>query len=1855
MKGARNATIVPHGQHLSVEPARVEIFDVKPNMKYIQTINVRNLSPFVKRIRCIPPQSAEWTLVSENQTAIAAGISVQIDVEFLTRRPFDYEDKLIVQAEHFSCEVPLIAKGPCARIVFEPCIRFGTVKTKSPHSEMVTFRNEGSEPGSFELSGASKYLKISPASGDLAPKAEKQIMIHLMNDAPATVKDIIDVKLKGGSTLEPGYNGVCTMKQIDVYATCVDHSLHVFIDGKEVDSLDFGSLYHGQSKVIRAMLVNNGPTSVNFSCALSDEQALAAASAADRGGGNDDRADQTAALAASPSETQSKTEQPIQISPFQGQVGGFDRVPIEFSFSPGVHEPTKGFINTRRPEKHVTPFKFTGEISSEIVSGETITIPIKVSGEALLPALRVSPDHLQFGECPVNQRKDIVLRLTNSSQKMTLNYSIPRVPHMEINPMAGYLQPLQNQNVIVSFTPKALGKNNQDLVIKYCNDLYSHTMRIYANAPIIGEKKPPVKGLERTGRDFDPEHDFVDLDNLKIQDRPKARNMKSLTKIMKTNLVGNLNNSEALNSIIEDLPEPTPYSLSPSAMQEHLRNKQKYNNHIKETRIQRKKRERLERDGEPAPVDIHFDNDVNKGLTPGSGLKSPRYSVDEIKPEKLALARALDDESGARGVTGHRYNPDENKLIKKKFKAAATTQAEVRECSSPLEGWQLSLITVGPRMLDFGTMYVRSQATKSFSVFNDLPQAILVAISYDSENELSKSTPFSQVVPSAQPAGFDVTMCSSIPQTIQRQIVYTINGLHAFKFSVHAEITPVQINMSRTEMRFQFSEESLERTLTESMNLRNPGNAIARFSWEGLNQNFSVSPDKGIIRPGSSIQCDVTFTPPTSGQQLENFLTLKTDDGDDQSLRVQGQVPDASAVAFTVRRLDLGVLAVGYQFDRSITVKNDGKSKAVFHVENLAEGLHINPVKGYIPPESKIELDVHVLLDKPMQLDTSLTLNIRGGKPIKLGIVATAVVPNIEFVEDEIDFGQLTLGDRSSRPLSLKNTSAVDGTLYVNLQNYPEFTLALAESDPKERGEGEETEFDSSVLQPMTLQQYHYQIGTSMDAGATGASAAARSGVLGNGAQSPTGDEEDEEANSQIFKISVQPNYTLQMVLSYAPSDLATHHFEFPIVAADGVRSEGLKKIVRAEASRPRMLFSNTTLDFKTKVVATGVQAAATVKELGLHNADDHVIDWEIDTDDKLVKQGIFLIEPSRGTLRQEQECLVRVSFSPAEPQEYKCELDVFMSPPRSSDSQAPDDVDSQVALPPDRSKRYLSLRLRGCGTVPQLTFDKREVILPIVPLNVESKYEFNVVNQGYESLEVKYRLPTDTHRIPLTINFPEGQQLGITKPKIPVQICFKSEKPISFCAKIEFCDNDNGVYPIPISGTAENCILTCHKYLGENAENYTLDGDPPLLKEKEEKKAEDQASAVKSGSGSGSYAMEATAQAEFLVRWMNSNVLRNTIESFPHDLVTSSGRQLYDMIEFLSGKAVPAARRAGESGPNTRANMGSSQRTRNREMIKINQLMGQYESMLTFLKQHGGLLAHVKPEHFLSLDQYLRFQQSQVPGTKRVSTEKQFYPKSIEAWLSCILQTIKIFLLNRITPRHYKTLPGLTEQIDQPVSPPIDDAATQDQVVQEVKRLPPLLQAYLDPKGLTDSNICSVSECILLRWLNFHFARANKDRYNIKPVSTFDEDLQDSIVLSVVIESHVPNCQAVRNMKFPCQRLEDFEENAMLICTALQDIGLQFPIQHTDIAQPNPKDMLLFVMFLFQNLPHYVPKTVIVFATMLGYPKTQNIELTNPSRRAITYHVSMEGSNDFVIKEDTVRIEPRQTVSFPVEYQSRF
>lgn len=52
-----------------------------------------------------------------------------------------------------------------------------------------------------------------------------------------------------------------------------------------------------------------------------------------------------------------------------------------------------------------------------------------------------------------------------------------------------------------------------------------------------------------------------------------------------------------------------------------------------------------------------------------------------------------------------------------------------------------------------------------------------------------------------------------------------------------------------------------------------------------------------------------------------------------------------------------------------------------------------------------------------------------------------------------------------------------------------------------------------------------------------------------------------------------------------------------------------------------------------------------------------------------------------------------------------------------------------------------MSIELKGSGAIPRLLFDRREIILPIVPLNVYSRCMFRVMNEGYDNLNLKFNL----------------------------------------------------------------------------------------------------------------------------------------------------------------------------------------------------------------------------------------------------------------------------------------------------------------------------------------------------------------------------------------------------------------------------------------------------------------------------------------------------------------------------------
>lgn len=144
----------------------------------------------------------------------------------------------------------------------------------------------------------------------------------------------------------------------------------------------------------------------------------------------------------------------------------------------------------------------------------------------------------------------------------------------------------------------------------------------------------------------------------------------------------------------------------------------------------------------------------------------------------------------------------------------------------------------------------------------------------------------------------------------------------------------------------------------------------------------------------------------------------------------------------------------------------------------------------------------------------------------------------------------------------------------------------------------------------------------------------------------------------------------------------------------------------------------------------------------------------------------------------------------------------------------------ANLYLDGDLKKSHMKIKIKGEGIFPKITFDRKEIILPTVPLNIMSrcvnicKQIFRIFNEGYDNFNLKPVISSDMGITNLKLNYPDGKNLNVSRKKIRVEITFISDKSQSFTTKLEFVDENSRQYSIPVSCTTDNCILTNYSYL---------------------------------------------------------------------------------------------------------------------------------------------------------------------------------------------------------------------------------------------------------------------------------------------------------------------------------------------------------------------------------------------------------------------------------------------------------
>ncbi|KAL4497051.1 hypothetical protein ABPG72_002207 [Tetrahymena utriculariae] len=1845
----KNIVNINNAEPIQVVPTEIIFKEIKQNQTYETFVIIQSLSKQLNRIKIIQPTTVRFRVDYDQQGKIAAGLSMKLLVTFETNILEDFHDKFILQYQNEgqlkSIEVPLHALRPQASILFEPFINYGFIKIFENNIKTIMFKNEGKMAGKVRLKYDSMpEITCDPQNFTILPGQELPVKVNLNSKESGIFRGKIEVVNEGQSLL----------KYIDVNATPVEFNKFLIDDqGNSTSTFDFEETYFGEKKVIKGFLVNNTPYEQKFKVNM-------------RIGFHSD-SDEKVTLQTPIEVGMEQTEQIMKCMPERGFVKAYSQIPIQFICHSKVkyeHQIiTKNYalsdqelVKRKESEEDYTYsaiFEFDGQDKKEDI------LPITLIGRGLCPKIKINKALLNFGECQAHDHREAMFLVENKHNQMPVDIKIPRIPSFSVDPIGATINPGVKSSFIATFQPSTVGKYKTNIYITLINDQYKIPIQVIGESNnFLDSKFPKTRGPESLPQDFKLQSNFIDDQN------------PTKTLIGTTSKKLGMNESSSIITMPKGIDEMEINFDKLEEIKTIKENKQKYVEMLRDNRQSRvlKEKEKIvklrldqmeaklkekgltlfqdqdddeneEKDPrKTVPLDVEFELGMmeTKVFPPGEMLSTQKDPLFVSKP--IGKYEPMRDEQA------RFFNPDPNIPMRKPFPEVAKTHKEIRDVRMELTGEMLQKISIGPKIIDFGPVYVESKVVKRFCVKNDLRSSIKVQLTA-SAPELAGTYQKPQIIPSSDTARFDVELYSTnLNDNYTQTIKYTINDRHQFEFQVKAKIEKVKLELSKTQIKFQFADDSTNMETFETLQIKNNGNAEGHYKWDTSSKVFILHPPSGIVPPnGGVVDTVITYRPSPLSILKENQqgglrqesdkLVIHVTNGIEQSVKCEGLVNEAKCI-IRQQSIDLGQLIVSKEETRVFQIKNTSRIPAVFRVltEKLPENCIVTPVIGKIQPDGQIECSVKYSCREERDIKTEIQVLIRGGKILKLPFSVQTVIPNVLIKEEVFNFGQLTKDNAGHLEMSLINRSEIPAELILDMRTEEENPdcpdgIGCLQITPLDEG-------DESILKSVHQDfideddEEKRNENSDMD--------------LDPDDQSIQSDESLIQASpNKKYNITIKPNQTLRFQLTFTPNDAKPYNFELPITLARFGALPGLIRNIICRGIKSQFLVQPQNIEFPRKIITTSDKDYPENFEVTLSNPERKAVNWRIDATPFDKGKKLFSIHPTQGRIEPGQNQIIKASFDPKEPGEYEEVICLFL-----------DGDEGQSSIPVHK------IQVKGVAAFPKLMFDRREVLLPVVPLGIESKCIFRIINDGYENLKIKHQVLEELGNIKVDCRFPEGKNLNVSKNKLKVEVYFSSKKPISFTTHIEFKDDKNKGYVIPVSGTTDNSLFTIFPYMQRCKGEYKTEIDPNknsimLLEEDAQDDQSDittnnnisnikkkySASVASAKTHSSRASIRSTRSAlgyspvpkemfehskDQIKNWLNFTVLQNNIQNFPDSIVEDSGDQLYELLQFLVGSKSPLME--------TKAVFEGALNRTERSLL----LYQQYDSLIRLLKQDGALLNHVRPQFLLGYNEYHAYiktlskedAQAIHPNGLKISSHKYSYFQS-DAWITLFYQIIKIYYLSRISIKNLKAIPNIHP----------DKAVTPDYY-------------------LNGSNIYSQSEGVLLRWLELNHEIINP--HQPLRITSFDKELASGHLIANLIKNYVGNeATAFLSQMKPVTNTDDENFfNCDKVHHALQDINLQTPFNAVDLSKASQRETVLFLIQLFNSLPNYIPKgQPIIFSCVLGEEVTKTIELTNPSNKTIHYWVKRTGCTDFQIETneaDTIKLDPKSVYKFKVKFVSR-
>ncbi|KAG5479150.1 hypothetical protein LSCM1_03003 [Leishmania martiniquensis] len=1269
----------------------------------------------------------------------------------------------------------------------------------------------------------------------------------------------------------------------------------------------------------------------------------------------------------------------------------------------------------------------------------------------------------------------------------------------------------------------------------------------------------------------------------------------------------------------------------------------------------------------PAAVDL--------GMIPGEGLTPPSL------PRQVPAAALMAEDTAVQSCSSSHVAPpvfDVHSLAKRRFHLAPATPQERRDCKRELTPMEVLNIVLPCKSLKLGRVTIHADAVASLFVYNGTKASVQVGVPTEAEGPVTVE-PSTQVVPAQRMAQFDVHLRFGAVQAFQQVMRVVVNHRHHMRFSVQADVVPVEVTLSQTQVLLALTGQAEEPVCTAQVTLTNKGNCAAACCWHIASPSgeFEVEPRTGLLSAGAEGSATLFFRPAAGTSHASCEARLKVVGAtEDKVLLLTGSVaptkcawgeavglttpplaPASKDPAAVSGVLSLGRIAAGVPAMATLPLTNKGRTNAYFSVGALPAWLTVSPSQGRVCAGETEELTVrvrHAITGGVTHLVECSVAGMR--RPLIARVEATVVAPPLsveldgkEQGEAHLDFGHVYVGCPQSRSLTLRNGGDVAAAVQVNLESCAYYSLDSAVLE----GEGQQ-DMVESVMSLATLDDSRRSRLTSRARSLYSLSVADRRTSSGVAAA--------------IVVVPPMAEYTLRLLFNSLRAAAAQCcPVRWHQLGADDMHP--LPPLtVEATALLPSVVLSTRAVTFPGVVVGQRPPPRVVFvrrADLGASPSSPQrgSVAWRLET-----KGGAssFLVEPHRGILGEGEEQTVTITYLPTSAGRVQACLVLKTEEEAESSTGAP----------------CACCAISASATEPRVCSDYASLVFPTAPLGVAVRMTVLLHNEGYDAVRVEYPGSCDP---PLQVSFPQGHSMGAPpRATLPVTFTFCSPTPISVRSAIRLHTDAGGCIEIAISGSAVNSIITTEafvSYMSRTRSATASDGDDVLqvpqrwpgsryLVEAELPMVctlpassggacdclHIQMDAVKEG-------VDWEAERAWLTAWWNAFVCRTPVQDVVEALQATRGGIIGDMThqftgmrprraEALESSHLASTRAAKEGGSGlsvaaaTRRRKGTvvvrggTRQQRQAEVVGTTpsslsitpKELRTLHILIQYVRSCGGCLIDVELPYLLPFDAFVEHVAAHSPyALEQLSNlaeggdvEAVFQRRATASWVTVMRECLRLFYVSQVRVTAATPMP------------------------QALRGWSPLSSLQ---RSQSRSNVYSEEESLILRWVaacvTAFETGDNADLYKSLPAKAPHcfEDLRDAQALIAVVLTYVPALAHEVRRAIASGAQQRHAGLAAALLNLLHTLGVPgLPAADAFVTAP-PTQMVLLLTHLFTYLPKFIAATPVDFNGRALTMLTQTITVENTSAEPRDYNVLLLDAPLFSADSDKLTVAPRSSV----------